>query len=112
MADRRAAAEQLDNLVATSGKSSKQANGTDKGVKPARQTWSGALRKNWRLYSLLALPTLYFIVFRYLPMAGNVIAFRKFRPGGSIFGEYWVGFQYIDMFIHCLLYTSDAADDL
>lgn len=113
MADRRAAAGQLDNLVATSdevarsaawvskwGKSSKQANGTGKGVKPARQTWSGALRKNWRLYSLLALPTLYFIVFRYLPMAGNVIAFRKFRPGGSIFGEYWVGFQYIDMFLH------------
>ena len=66
----------------------------------AKQTWKGALHRDWQLYSLLALPTAYFIVFRYLPMAGNIIAFRKFQPGGSIFGEYWVGFQYIDMFIH------------
>ena len=49
--------------------------------------------RNWQLYSLLVLPVAYFVIFRYLPMAGNVIAFREYLPGGSIFGEYWVGFQ-------------------
>jgi putative aldouronate transport system permease protein len=82
------------------GRRAKKTDGPSSSHKPAKQTWPAALRKDWRLYSLLALPILYFIIFRYLPMAGNIIAFRKFQPGGSIFGEYWVGFQYIDMFIH------------
>jgi putative aldouronate transport system permease protein len=82
------------------GRRAKNTDGSSSSHEPAKQTWPSALRKDWRLYSLLALPILYFIIFRYLPMAGNIIAFRKFEPGGSIFGEYWVGFQYIDMFIH------------
>ncbi|WP_442935365.1 ABC transporter permease [Nesterenkonia sp. PF2B19] len=63
-------------------------------------TWRHALRKDWRLYSLLVLPVVFLLIFRYLPMAGNVIAFRRFRPGSSIFGDEWVGFHYIEMFIH------------
>jgi len=112
MADRRSATEQPGLPAVTSKDAAtpparlpgpdrrvKNKDGSGWGNKPDRQTWAAALKKDWRLYSLLALPTLYFIVFRYLPMAGNVIAFRKFQPGGSIFGEYWVGFHYIEMFI-------------
>lgn len=57
------------------------------------------LRKDWQLYSLLILPIIYLIIFKYGPMLGNVIAFRRFVPGGSIFGETWVGFRYFQMFI-------------
>ncbi|MFP4443634.1 MAG: ABC transporter permease [Spirochaetia bacterium] len=32
-------------------------------------------------------------------MLGNIIAFRKFRPGGSILGYKWVGFRYFKIFI-------------
>jgi putative aldouronate transport system permease protein len=32
-------------------------------------------------------------------MLGNVIAFRRFRPGGSIFGERWVGLRYVRLFL-------------
>jgi putative aldouronate transport system permease protein len=113
VADRRAAAEQLDKPAATLGG---VAQAAARGAtleelalsaaraatmgKPAKQTWANAMRKDWRLYSLLALPLLYFAIFRYLPMAGNIIAFRKFQPGGSIFGETWVGFRYIEQFIN------------
>jgi putative aldouronate transport system permease protein len=100
MADGRAAAEQLDMPAATLEEVAPSAAGVSKSRKPAKQTWAVAIRKDWRLYSLLALPILYFIIFRYLPMAGNVIAFRKFQPGGSIWGEYWVGFTYIQQFIN------------
>jgi putative aldouronate transport system permease protein len=82
------------------GRRAKNKDGPSSSNKPAKQTWAAALRKDWRLYTLLALPTLYFVIFKYLPMAGNVIAFRKFQPGGSIFGEYWVGFQYVQMFFN------------
>ena len=64
-----------------------------------RRSWRQALRRDWQLYSLAVLPLLFFVVFRYLPMVGNVIAFRRFRPGGSIFGEHWVGLRYFRMFL-------------
>lgn len=58
-----------------------------------------AVKKDWQLYSLLILPILYLVIFKYGPMAGNVIAFRRFVPGGSVFGEQWVGMHYINMII-------------
>ncbi|MEU2283673.1 ABC transporter permease subunit [Streptomyces sp. NPDC013178] len=66
---------------------------------PARRGWRRALRRDWQLYSLAVLPLLFFLVFRYLPMIGNVIAFRRFEPGGSILGEQWVGLRYVEMFL-------------
>jgi len=63
------------------------------------RTATALLRKDWQLYSLLILPIIYLIIFKYGPMLGNVIAFRRFVPGGSIFGETWVGFRYFQMFI-------------
>jgi putative aldouronate transport system permease protein len=63
------------------------------------RSWRQAIRKDWQLYSLALLPLLFFLIFRYLPMVGNVIAFRRFRPGGSIFGEYWVGLRYVKLFL-------------
>ena len=61
--------------------------------------WRRALRRDWQLYSLAVLPVVFFVVFRYVPMIGNVIAFRKFEPGGSIFGEEWVGLHYMQLFL-------------
>lgn len=63
-----------------------------------RTPWRRALRRDWQLYSLAVLPLLFFLTFRYLPMLGNVIAFRRFQPGGSIFGEYWTGLWYFRLF--------------
>lgn len=57
------------------------------------------LKRDWPIYTMLIVPFIFLIVFRYLPMFGNVIAFRKFVPGGSIFGEEWVGTHYIKMFV-------------
>ncbi|MFG2072374.1 ABC transporter permease [Nonomuraea maritima] len=65
-----------------------------------RGAWRRALRRDWQLYSLAVLPLLFFLVFRYAPMIGNVIAFRKFEPGGNLFGEEWVGLRYVRMFLN------------
>ncbi|SDE17448.1 ABC transporter permease [Glycomyces harbinensis] len=65
-----------------------------------KQSWGEAFRRDWQLYSLALLPLIFFTIFKYGPMIGNVIAFRKFRPGGSIFGDEWVGVRYIEMFIN------------
>lgn len=70
-----------------------------RGPRPGHHTWRQAFRKDWQLYSLAILPLAFFVIFRYLPMAGNIIAFRRFKPGGSIFGETWVGLHYFQMFL-------------
>jgi len=63
-----------------------------------RRSWRQSLRRDWQLYSLAVLPLLFFAVFRYLPMLGNVIAFRRYQPGGDVFGEKWVGLRYFRLF--------------
>lgn len=78
------------------------AAGVEDPHKKARKAngWKRALKRDWRLYTLLVLPLLFLAIFRYLPMLGNVIAFRQFQPGGSIFGERWVGLKYVLLFIN------------
>ena len=56
------------------------------------------LKKNWILYAMMLIPIVYYIIFRYIPMAGNIIAFRRYRSGSSIFGDEWSGFKYFKMF--------------
>ncbi|MDQ0900904.1 MULTISPECIES: sugar ABC transporter permease [unclassified Paenibacillus] len=57
------------------------------------------VRKEWKLYSFLLIPVIYFIIFKYVPMLGNVIAFRKYRGGTNLFGTEWVGLSYFTMFM-------------
>ncbi|MFZ2537651.1 MAG: ABC transporter permease subunit [Oscillospiraceae bacterium] len=57
------------------------------------------LRKYWQLYAMMLLPLIYFIVFKYLPMFGNILAFRRFKPGVSSFGTGFVGLSYFKMFM-------------
>ncbi|WP_020618493.1 ABC transporter permease [Paenibacillus daejeonensis] len=57
------------------------------------------VRKEWKLYAFLVIPVIYFVIFKYMPMIGNVIAFRKYRGGPSILGSEWVGFTYFEMFM-------------
>lgn len=56
-------------------------------------------RVNKSLY-LLFLPVLiYYIVFRYGPMYGTIIAFKDFRPAQGILESTWVGLKHFERFI-------------
>lgn len=58
------------------------------------------LRKYWQWYAMMLIPVVYYIIFRYVPMIGNIIAFRKYRAGSSILGDEWSGFKYFKQFIN------------
>ncbi|HEX7161990.1 MAG TPA: ABC transporter permease subunit [Trebonia sp.] len=73
--------------------------GAARRARPPRRSWRKAIRRDWQVYSLAIAPLAFFVVFRYLPMIGNVIAFRFYQPGGPIFGTQWVGFYYFDQVI-------------
>lgn len=63
---------------------------------------SGAARAHWarywQLYAMAALPLAYFLLFKYAPLAGNVLAFRRYRPGMGPLGTEWVGLRYFERF--------------
>ncbi|ANY70809.1 polysaccharide ABC transporter ATP-binding protein [Paenibacillus sp. BIHB 4019] len=49
------------------------------------------LRRYWQLYMLLILPVTYFLVFKYGPMYGIIIAFKDFNFFQGINGSEWIG---------------------
>lgn len=57
------------------------------------------LKKYWQLYVMMLIPVIYYVIFRYVPMVGNIIAFRRYRAGSSIFGDEWSGLKYFNQFI-------------
>ena len=50
----------------------------------AKTSFGVYFRRYWQLYALLALPLLYLLVFKYIPMAYVQIAFKKYQIGKSI----------------------------
>ena len=79
--------------------SNKKLQKSEKNISPKVISFKKYMRKNWQYYLLLLVPVIYYIVIRYVPMAGNIIAFRRYRAGHSIFGDEWSGFKYFKQFI-------------
>jgi len=52
------------------------------------------LQRTWMLYFMLALPMIYFVVFKYIPMANIVIAFKEYNMFQGIWASPWVGFKW------------------
>ena len=57
------------------------------------------LYKNRHYYLLLLLPVAYYLLFKYMPMFGNIIAFRRYRLGLSMYGTEWSGLRYFRLFL-------------
>ncbi|ADY12839.1 ABC transporter permease [Sphaerochaeta globosa] len=68
-------------------------------MKQGKQLQKGSyVARYWQLYAMMVLPLLYFLVFKYVPMLGSVLAFRRYRPGMGPFGTEWVGLTYFSRF--------------
>ena len=63
-----------------------------------RQKLWREVKKNIGLYLLLLIPVLWYIVFKYAPMYGLQIAFRRFNPTLGITRSPWVGLTYFKQF--------------
>ena len=57
-------------------------------------------RQHWQLYVIFLLPALLLtLIFRYAPMGGILIAFKKYNPIKGIWASKWVGFKYFERFL-------------
>ncbi len=65
------------------------------GTRRGRRRASATLANEGQLYGLLLLPVAFFLLFRYIPMLGIVIAFQDYNIFKGVFGSPWVG---LDLF--------------
>lgn len=73
---------------------------------PRRHGLRHDIRTNYDLY-LLAIPgVLYYALFKYWPMCGLQIAFRKYNPALGITGSPWVGLEYFEKFVNVYQFGS------
>ena len=61
--------------------------------------WIDLMKNPW-LYVMMIPGIIYFILFKYLPMWGIVIAFENYVPYSGVFGSQWVGFKWFEYFFN------------
>ena len=57
--------------------------GSERGVRGLKRSW----RRHWQLYLLILIPLAYFIIFKYIPMANTVIAFKDYNVVDGRLGQ-------------------------
>ncbi|MCK9547394.1 MAG: ABC transporter permease subunit [Sphaerochaeta sp.] len=66
---------------------------------PKKQSVWSKMGRHWQFYLIVALPMLYFILFKYVPMYGILLGFKRYRVSRGIWGSPWVGiYQFTKFF--------------
>ena len=64
-----------------------------------KKTWSYDFKKNWPLYLIFLIPFVFFVIFKYIPMVGILMAFEDYKVARGLFGSQWVGMSnFIELF--------------
>ena len=66
-----------------------------------REMWKRRIRQvrmDYWLYLMLIPGLLYFVVFKYLPMWGVLLAFKDYQPFSGFWGSPWVGLKHFERF--------------
>ncbi|OCT11365.1 polysaccharide ABC transporter ATP-binding protein [Paenibacillus pectinilyticus] len=62
------------------------------------QEWRVALKRDKYLYVLAAPGLLFFLIFKYVPLWGLLLAFKNYSPYLGFWGSEWVGLKYFHEF--------------
>jgi putative aldouronate transport system permease protein len=60
--------------------------------------WKRYLSRYWILYAMLVPVLAYFAIFKYAPMYGVIIAWKRYSPSQGILGSPWVGWRNFESF--------------
>ncbi len=67
-------------------------------MKKRKKTFLSEIKQNFYLYLLVFPGVLYFVIFKYLPMVGIIVAFQDFNVIKGIFKSKFVGFKNFEYF--------------
>ena len=62
-------------------------------TKPRSASGKGWFRRDWRLYVMLILPVMYYLIFCYKPMMGLMIAFQKYNMFKGMWNSKFIGLE-------------------
>ncbi len=79
---------------------------TSNGVVTRLQALMLDIRKQYILYLMVLPGLIYFLVFRYGPMYGAIIAFKNYRILEGITGSPWVGFKHFETIFSSTYFTN------
>lgn len=65
-----------------------------------------SMLKHWQLHLLVIPPLLFFLIFKYYPMANAVLAFKDYNVIKGIWGSPWVGFRNFELFFENPLFWT------
>ena len=77
-----------------------------------KRTLFQELKRDYQLHLIIALPVIWFIIFRYIPMYGAQIAFRDFKAASGIWGSPWVGLVHFKKFFESYLFVRVVSNTL
>jgi putative aldouronate transport system permease protein len=80
-------------------------------VRTSSALWTRIV-KHRAIYAIIALPVLYFAIFRYLPLWNAQIAFKDFSPLEGIWRSPWIGFAHFLTFFRSIYFTELIANTL
>ncbi|SDP83239.1 carbohydrate ABC transporter membrane protein 1, CUT1 family [Litchfieldia salsa] len=83
-----------ETVVVTEDPKSVQPSLDRKAIKQTRKKKMDRILKNKYLYFMLMPGLMYFIIFKYFPMGGLIIAFQDYQPFLGITESPWVGFKH------------------
>lgn len=71
-------------------------------MNPSQKDWKKRVKRGLSrdkyLYAMFLPFFIYYVIFKYIPMTGLVIAFKDFKPGHGIYYGEWVGFRWFIQF--------------
>lgn len=70
-----------------------------------KNAFARKVKARWQIYLLLILPVAYLLIFCYQPMFGQIIAFKDYRIGDTIWSAEWVGLDNFREFFNSYKFT-------
>ena len=77
-----------------------------------RKSFTYIMSRYWELYLLLLLPLIYLVLFKYIPMVGVQIAFRKYKVKYGMWGSQWVGLKQFEKFLSSYMFERVVGNTL
>lgn len=65
-----------------------------------------------QMYLFLIVPIVWIIIYKYVPMYGAQIAFRKYKPALGILGSQWVGFANFEKFFKSVYFSRTVGNTI
>ncbi len=86
-------------------RSKREVSGAPAASPARRRDWRAYFARTWFIYLIFLIVLVWYGIFRYAPMYGVQIAFRRYSPSAGIWNSRWVGLKNFERFFTSAYFT-------